>query len=305
MVNAIDAVLLCKVYPRLFLKPTPAIKNVSFSVPAGEVLGILGSNGAGKTTLIQMLLGLLTPTSGSVHFFGKELQKNRKAIAHYVNFSSTYISLPPLLTVRQALTYTFYLYHSRWNSILFNQLIEEFQLETLLDNQIKTLSSGQIAKVNIAKAMINEPAVLFLDEPTASIDPKAAHKIRMHLRELREIRGTTIVLTSHNMSEVEFLCDRALFLKKGEVFGIKKPKELAKNSHTSIARFTKIKQYDNFKNICQKMNVGITGDRRECEIRLDRKQLNHLFSEIIMNKVSYEDIEIKKPTLQDFFISEM
>ncbi len=305
MENAIDVSLLNKVYSGFFVKPTLAISNVSFSVSPGEVLGIVGSNGAGKTTLIQMLLGLLTPTSGSIRFFGKELQKNRAQIAHYINFSSTYISLPPLLTVKQALTYTFYLYHSRWNKELFDGLIAEFQLEALLDKQIKTLSSGQIAKVNIAKALINEPTVLFLDEPTASIDPKAANKIRMHLMRLSKTRGTTIVLTSHNMNEVEDLCDRAIFLKKGEIFKIERPSELAKSSHETIVKLTKVKAFQKLKQVCRENTISITGNRDVCEIKVPSNTLVNLFSMMVLNKISYVDVEIKKQTLYDYFIKEM
>ena len=159
-----------------------AVDNVSFDLKQGEILGLLGPNGAGKTTTIQMLLGILTPTSGSVSYFGKDLKKHREEILEKVNFSSTYTTLPWLLTVKECLHFLSYLYQISDRKKRISEIIEIFKLEELLNEKIQTLSSGQLTRVNLAKALINSPRVLLLDEPTASLDPDTAAYIRDFLQ---------------------------------------------------------------------------------------------------------------------------
>src|SRR3989339_1104196 len=158
-------------------KAFTAVDNISFGLKEGEILGLLGPNGAGKTTTIQMLLGVLTPTFGEISFFGKLFEKHREEILEKVNFSSTYTNLPWHLTARENLIYTSYLYDIPDRDKRVNEMIVQFRLEKLKNQALNDLSAGQLTRVNLAKAFINKPQVLLLDEPTASLDPETAHFI--------------------------------------------------------------------------------------------------------------------------------
>ncbi|KKQ23864.1 MAG: ABC-type transport system, ATP-binding component [Candidatus Roizmanbacteria bacterium GW2011_GWC2_37_13] len=205
-----------------------AVNNISFSLREGEILGLLGPNGAGKTTTIQMLLGVLTPTQGEVKYFNKSLQDNREEILEKVNFSSTYTQLPWLLTVEENLTYTSYLYKIKDRKQRVKKLIEAFRLKKLIKEQMKELSSGEVTRVNLAKAFINYPKVLLLDEPTASLDPETSDYIRKFLIKERNQFNFSIIWTSHNMAEVEEVCDRVVFINHGKIIADDTPEKLAK-----------------------------------------------------------------------------
>ena len=192
-----------------------ALDDLGFTVSPGEIFGLLGPNGAGKTTTIQLLLGLTTPTSGEIRILGLEMPRDRFAILQRVNFSSAYISLPSNLTVRQNLRVFAGLYGVKKPRRRIDELLALFEVSDSADKATGALSSGQLTRVNLCKAFLNDPEVLFLDEPTASLDPDIADKVRNALRKLQRERGVTIVYTSHNMREVEVLCDRVLFLSRG------------------------------------------------------------------------------------------
>src|SRR6266568_393295 len=155
-----------------------AVEDISFSLSEGEILGVLGPNGAGKTTMIQMLLGILTPTSGEVSYFGKDLKTNREWIMERVNFSSTYTNLPWWLTVKENLTWVSYLYEIQSRKKRISEVVEIFRLGEIFSKRMDTLSAGQLTRVNVAKAFLNSPKVLLLDEPTASLDVEVAKYIR-------------------------------------------------------------------------------------------------------------------------------
>ncbi|MEK6815742.1 MAG: ABC transporter ATP-binding protein [Nitrospirota bacterium] len=205
----------------------PAVQGVSFAIRRGEIVGLLGPNGAGKTTILQTLLGTLTPTSGSVRFFGLDFAGNREAILARVNFSSTYVSLPYSLTVRENLGIFARLYGVSDPARRVQEVLERLDLADLADKWYSHLSSGQMTRVCLAKALINDPEVLLLDEPTASLDPDMADRVRKTLVGLRRDRNTTILVTSHNMREIEALCDRVLFLHAGRIIMEGPPKEIA------------------------------------------------------------------------------
>ncbi|MFN2387231.1 MAG: ABC transporter ATP-binding protein [Thermoanaerobaculia bacterium] len=192
-----------------------AVDGLSFQVRRGEILGLLGPNGAGKTTTIQMLLGLTTPTSGSIRIFGRDLQKARRAILQRVNFSSAYVALPSNLTVRENLTIFARLYGIRKPTRRIAETLEIFDVRDATHRITGGLSSGQLTRINLCKAFLNEPEVLFLDEPTASLDPDIAGKVRTALQEVQRKRQVTMIYTSHNMREIEILCDRVIFLSRG------------------------------------------------------------------------------------------
>jgi ABC-2 type transport system ATP-binding protein len=211
-VPAIAADRLVKVYPRGM-----AVDGISFTVPAGSITALLGGNGAGKTTTIAMIMGLLTPTAGSVRVLGAEMPRQRYRVLHRMNFESPYVEMPMRLTVRQNLAIFGRLYGVRGLTERIAELAAELDLVELLDRPAGKLSSGQKTRVSLAKALINRPEVLLLDEPTASLDPDTADWVRGSLERYRAARDATILLASHNMGEVERLCERVIILKKGRI----------------------------------------------------------------------------------------
>ncbi|MGB9836617.1 MAG: ABC transporter ATP-binding protein [Candidatus Saccharicenans sp.] len=209
-----------------------AVKNVSFELYPGEILGLLGPNGAGKTTIIHMLLGLTSPSSGTIRIFGlnPEKAREREKILNRMNFSSTYVAMPYSLTLRESLLVFARLYGVKQARSKVNLLIEQFELGEVADRPVRTLSSGQMTRLNLAKAFVNDPEILLLDEPTASLDPDIADRTRKYLLEVKRTRKMAILYTSHNMQEMEEISDRLLFLHHGEIIARGTPEEL-------IARF--------------------------------------------------------------------
>ena len=194
-----------------------AVKTLSFAVRAGSVTALLGGNGAGKTTTIGMVMGLILPTSGRIEVLGIDITRERHRVLPRMNFESPYIDMPHRLTVRQNLRIFARLYAVRDRDQRIEALAGSLSLHEFLDRPAGQLSAGQKTRVALAKALINEPEVLLLDEPTASLDPDTADWIRTKLEEYRDRRGATILLASHNMAEVERLCDRVIIMRKGEI----------------------------------------------------------------------------------------
>jgi len=194
-----------------------AVNDLSFSIKPGEILGLLGPNGAGKTTTIHMLLGLITPTSGSIRIFGLDLAKERERILQQVNFSSTYIAMPMALTVEENLWVVARLYGLSHIARRVDDVVKKLEMEEFRHKVTRKLSSGQMTRLTLAKAFLTEPKILFLDEPTASLDPDIAHKIRALLKEERRSAGLSILYTSHNMREMEEMSDRIIFLQRGKI----------------------------------------------------------------------------------------
>ncbi|MBV8459015.1 MAG: ABC transporter ATP-binding protein [Acetobacteraceae bacterium] len=203
-----------------------AVDGISFSVAPGETLGLLGGNGAGKTTTIAMLLGLLIPTCGSIRMLGFDMAKERFPALARMNFSSPYVSLPNRLTVAQNLRVYGHLYGVRRLERRIGELAEELELGEFLRRPAGQLSAGQKTRVALAKALINRPEVLLLDEPTASLDPDMGDYVRTWLERYRAQSGCTILLASHNMAEVERLCSAVLMLKNGRIVDRGSPAEL-------------------------------------------------------------------------------
>lgn len=203
-----------------------AIKDVSFAVSRGEIVGLLGANGAGKTTAIQILLGLIRPSGGSVRIFGKDPDKHRVEILQRCNFSSAYISLPHNLKVRENLLIFGELYGVKDVKSKISALLDLFEIAHLKDVLTGRLSSGEATRVNLCKALINDPELLLLDEPTASLDPDIADKVRGILRRIQNEKGITMVQTSHNMRDVQEVCDRVLFMHKGRIIANGTPDQI-------------------------------------------------------------------------------
>src|SRR6516165_9319780 len=204
----------------------PAVAGISFVIEPGSIIGLLGGNGAGKTTTIAMIMGLVAPTSGAVRILGHDMPRERYHILHRMNFESPYVEMPNRLTVRQNLTVFARLYGVADRDARIAALAKELDLTGLLDRPSGRLSAGQKTRVSLAKALINRPEVLLLDEPTASLDPDTADWVRASLQRYRSERGATVLLASHNMSEVERLCERVIIMKKGRIEDDGTPAEL-------------------------------------------------------------------------------
>ncbi len=207
---AVDAV-------RKAYRHTVAVDGISFQVRAGEIVGLLGPNGAGKTTTISMVLGVLQPTSGTIRIEGLDLGRHRARALASTNFAAVYAALPGNLTVRQNLKFFSLLYDVPDGLRRVDALLREYELEALVDTRCGVLSSGEQTRLALAKAMLNRPKLLLLDEPTASLDPSAADLIRRRIRALASDSGCGILWTSHNMVEVQETCDRVLFLSRGRI----------------------------------------------------------------------------------------
>lgn len=205
---------------------TRAVDGIDFTLARGATVGLLGGNGAGKTTTIAMLLGLLLPTAGSIRILGHDMGRDRFAALARMNFSSPYVALPQRLTVRENLTVYGHLYGVRGLRERIGQLAAELDLKELLERPAGQLSAGQKTRVALAKSLINRPEVLLLDEPTASLDPDSGDLVRSWMERYRAASGCTILLASHNMGEVERLCDCVLMMKQGRIVDRGSPAEL-------------------------------------------------------------------------------
>ena len=197
---------------------TEAVKNISFEIGKNKTLGLLGPNGCGKTTTIGMILGLITPTTGEIFIDGISLEpKNRIKLLSLINFASPYVELPKKLTVNQNLEIYARLYGVKKISERIDEMAEDLNIKNFLNKKTGELSSGQKNRVSLAKSLINKPKLLFLDEPTASLDPDVGDFIREYLEEYKKKNELTILLASHNMREVERLCDSIVMMKQGQI----------------------------------------------------------------------------------------
>lgn len=279
-----------------------AVDDISFELKEGEILGLLGPNGAGKTTTMQMLLAVLTPSSGEIFYFNKDLLKHREEILEKINFSSTYTNLPWQLTVKENLSYTSYLYNINNRKKRISKLIEIFNLQPLLNQNMNELSSGQMTRVNLAKAFINFPKILLLDEPTASLDPDIAEYIRRLLLNERKNFNVSILWTSHNMSEVEEVCDRVIFINHGKIIANDTPFNLVKTIKICHLELLINQKMQNVIDYCRKENIPhkhtgriITCDIKDQNIPIFLKDMNTM-------NIEYNEISIEKPSLEDYFL---
>ncbi|MFI7640092.1 ABC transporter ATP-binding protein [Nonomuraea sp. NPDC049400] len=204
-----------------------AVRDLSLSVAEGEVVALLGPNGAGKSTTLHMLLGLITPDAGSIRLFGLDLARHRTEALSQVNFAASYVDLPGVLRVHEVLDAFARLYAVRHPRRRVEELTELFELGPLRKRQMMDLSSGQRTRVQLAKALVNAPRLLVLDEPTANLDPDAGDRIRGLLSRLARENGSAMLITSHNMREVERMCDRIHFVSDGLIVAAGSAKELA------------------------------------------------------------------------------
>jgi ABC-2 type transport system ATP-binding protein len=279
-----------------------AVDDISFNIKEGEIVGVLGPNGAGKTTTIQMLLSVLTPTSGEIIYFGKNLKTHREEILEQVNFSTTYTNLPWRLTVRENLTYSSYFYEIKNRKKRVNDIIELFKLQDFADKSISQLSAGQNTRVNLAKAFLNHPKILLLDEPTASLDPDIASYLRKIILQRKKDYEMSVIWTSHNMTEVEEMCDRVVFINKGKIIADDKPEMLAKTieiAHIELIIRDGMKRITDY---CDKNQLIYKIEKRSIIVDVKELFIAEFLRDIMDNGIVYDEISIEKPTLEDYFI---
>ena len=226
-----------------------AVKNISFRIKKNEIIGLLGPNGCGKTTTMGMILGLLKPTSGTIFINNKEIEKNKIEILKKINFISPYIELPKKLTVQQNLNIYGKLYGIKNIKKKIEYLCEKLRLNEIIYKITGELSSGQKNRVSLAKAVINDPILLLLDEPTASLDPETGDFVRSFLENYQKEKANSILLASHNMNEVERLCSSIFLMKAGSIIDSGKPKELIskhgrKNLEEVFLKLTRKNEFD-------------------------------------------------------------
>lgn len=284
-------------------KEVIAVDDISFSINEGEIVGLLGPNGAGKSTTIQMLLGLITPTSGTVNIFGKQFENHREEILGRMNFSSTYTHLPWRQSVWENLYVVALLYSVKSPRAKVDEVINLMHLEEVRNTEVGGLSSGWVTRLNLARTFLNDPEFILLDEPTASLDPEAAAQVRTEVMKKRKISKITILWTSHNMAEVEEVCNRVIFLQKGKIIAEDTPENLAKRIEFCRINLMIIDGQKRTLSWCKEQNLNATAAGRYVSVQLKEKEISSFLSKLADIRVEYEEISIDKPTLEDFFIS--
>lgn len=292
----------------LFLKslldPLTAVDDISFQLHEGEILGVLGPNGAGKTTTIEMLLGILTPTSGNILYFGKSFFSNPSSSLQHVTHASPYHKLATYLTIWENLEIVGRLYAIAPKEIQkrATKLLEQFGMENFRHKQAGALSAGQLTRVMLVKAFLPRPRVLLLDEPTASLDPDIAREVRAFILEQQKDYGVSIILTSHNMPEVAEVCNRVLVLQYGKIIQEDTPQKLAKSVGLTEVIFTQLKNFENALPQIKKDEWVFRLHDNKTIFDLDEADVPDLLTLLAKAEVSYSHIEIKKPTLEDYFL---
>jgi len=283
-----------------------AVKGIDFALQSGEILGLLGPNGAGKSTTISMLLGVLSPTSGSIKYWGQDFQSHRSEILRKVTFASTYIKMPWRLTVWENLTVYGLLFglSRRDFTARAEKFLKLFDVWSQRHKTMNQLSAGQVTRVMLAKAFIPYPEIVLLDEPTASLDPDISHEVRRFVLEQQREFGTSILYTSHNMDEVTEVCDRVAFLRHGEITAVDTPDNLA--ASVSLARMQLVvndglKRTERF---ARERNLKASTTGREIEIELHEQQVADFLKQLAAAGIEYNQITIAKPTLEDYFLSQ-
>ena len=278
-----------------------AVNDISFSLKEGEILGFLGVNGAGKTTTLQMLLGVLAPTSGSINYFGKNFFNHREELLEEINFSSTYTNLPWNITVKENLHFISYLYKISDRKKRVEEIIDIFKLEKLKNQVMGELSAGQLTRANLAKSFINHPKILLLDEPTASLDVDIADYIRKFLLEQKEKWKTSIIITSHNMAEVAEICDRVIIINGGKIVADDTPDNLTKSIQIGHVELLIKEGLNKAIEYCHKKNISYKTSGKYITVDIKEKDLGQFLIELTQKEIVYDEISIEKPSLEDYF----
>ncbi len=290
-----------------FKKPEEftAVNHISFHMKDHEILGFLGPNGAGKTTTIQMLLGTLIPTSGSIQYFGKDFAQNRSEILTQVTYASGYDKLPSRLTVYENLEIYARLYDipSNKRAERITHFLKFFDMWDKRDVLTAALSAGQMTRILLAKAFIPYPQLVLLDEPTASLDPEIAYDVRRFILEQNKRYGTAVLFTSHNMDEVTELCSRVLVLKNGSIIADSSPLQLASSVATARVHLMVTQGLDQLISYAQENNILFKREENSIILHLAEQNIAKTLNELAKHGILYSQISIDKPSLEDYFIS--
>jgi ABC-2 type transport system ATP-binding protein len=280
-----------------------AVDRVSFAMPKGRILGLLGPNGAGKTTTIHMLLGITTPTAGRIVYFGQEFTSHRQACLQRINFASSYNTLQGRITVWQNLIVYGHLYGIRRPEPKIRRWADYFQVTPLLHRRYWDLSTGQRTRVNLIKALLNEPELILMDEPTAALDPDIADKTLSLIEEIRRDAGVSILYTSHRMNEVTRICDEVIFLDRGRIFAQDTPLGLTKRIRSAQLRLTVEGDRATVAAFLreQAQTFRFTQDHAVV-IDTTEQRIPELIFGLSERGIWITDIEVEKPTLEDVFL---
>lgn len=280
-----------------------AVDNISFELREGEILGLLGPNGAGKTTTIQMLLGITIPNAGEIKYFNKDFFLNRQDCLQMINYTSAFNTLQNRTTVWENLLVfaNLYLINDPKKKIL--NLVDYFEIKDLLNSLYKNLSTGEKTRVNFIKALLNDPKIILMDEPTASLDPDIADKTLSLIEDLKKEKQITILYTSHNMAEVDRICDRVIFLSHGKIVAEDTPLNLTKKIETTTLRLTFDKEKKPIEKYLKENNQEYEFKGNNVVIiKTQEKLVPKIIFGISNQGVWITDIEIKKPNLEDVFL---
>lgn len=287
-----------------FLNKT-VVDNISFDLKKGEILGFLGPNGAGKTTVMQMLLGLLLPTHGSIKYFGIDFLKNSCSILRKIGYASGYDKLPARLTVLENLDIIGRIYNipKSLRDYKIENLLRSFGIWENRNQETGGLSAGQSTRVMLSKVFIADPEIVLLDEPTASLDPEVAYQVRQFILAQRVERNISILITSHNMNEVSELCNRILVIKKGIIIANDTPSILANSISKVKVELNISSSIDNLiKYLCES-GLIYNIQNSILTIKLDESFIAQFLANLSERKILYSHISIERPTLEDYFLS--
>lgn len=280
-----------------------AVDSISFTVPKGKVVGLLGPNGAGKTTTIQTLLGITLANGGTISYFGKDFFTNREWCLSRINFTSSFNNLQGRISVWENLLVFSLLYNVKNPKKRILELVSYFEIEDLLHKRFVTLSSGQKTRINLIKSLLNDPALILMDEPTAALDPDISDKTLSLIERMRTLRELSIVYTSHDMAEVARICDEVIFLDRGRIVAQDTPLGLTKRIGTARLQIT----FDGSKNpvaayLKEKDQHFSFLNEYTVLINTEEKLIPKLIFGMGKAGIWITDIEVKKPTLEDVFL---
>src|SRR3989344_4829601 len=280
-----------------------AVDNISFSIKQGDAVGFLGPNGAGKTTTIQMLLGITNVTSGSIQYFGKDFFKHKQQCLQRINFTSAFNTLHGRISVWENLIVFATLYNVKNPKEKIMNLINYFNSESLLNQRYWNLSAGQKTRINFIKSLLNDPELILMDEPTASIDPDVVDKTLSLIEELKDKRNLTILYTSHNMNEITRICNKVIFLDHGQIVAQDSPLSLTKRIGSAKLQITFDGDKEKLENYLKEKRTTYSFIKKYIVvINTQEKDIPGIIFGISKSGIWIADIEVKKPTLEDFFL---
>jgi len=280
-----------------------AVDAISFAIPKGSIVGLLGKNGAGKTTSIRMLLGITTPTSGTIEYFGKDFNSHRETSLQRINYISSYNTLLGRTTVWENLQIYAHIYNTQNHKNKIKELLTYFEVNDIKNQIYEDLSSGQKTRVNLVKSLLNDPELILMDEPTAALDPDIADKTLTLIENWKKEKNLSILYTSHNMQEVTRICDEVLFLSEGKIIEHDTPKNLAKKVTKAELILTYEKDPKLTFEYLKTRNIPFTHNHHnQLSIQTQENDIPKIIFDISKTGLWMNDITINKPTLEDFFL---